>query len=407
VRRLKRTLLACLGSSWLWISCAHGSQFADPRDDIDELASLLQERLALMTDVARWKFTHTVPVRDPARETIVLDNVQKQASALGLQESPVREFFRVQMDAASELEERHIERFKAGAPVGEVRDLARELRPRLDVIGKGIIASLYRLASDLPQLPQNSQSGLATRFKRAGLSAKDSSELEQIVMQMRFVHPPSLDAIEQSGVLRIATTADYAPFSAINAATLAGTDIESVQNFAASLGLKPHFIRTTWQTLMTDFAHNEFDVAVGGISVTQERSAVAKFTVPYHRGGKTPIVRCGSEKALDTLEEIDKPNVRVIVNPGGTNEQFAKEHFQHAHLSIFPDNTKIFQEIAAGRADVMVTDDAEVDLQTSLNTALCRATPQTFTQSDKAWMVADNPELLKAANEWLTAHKVH
>jgi cyclohexadienyl dehydratase len=329
--------------------------------------------------------------------------VQKQASELGLEDSPVREFFRVQMDAASETEERHIERFKAGEAVGEVKDLARELRPRLDVIGQAIIANLYRLAS-VPQLLSDSQPRFAAEFERAGLSAKDSAQLERIVLQMRFTHSPSFAAIKQSGVLRIATTADYAPFAAITGDALAGSDVESVEKFAASLGVKPHFIRTTWSTLMQDFSRNEFDIAVGGISVTPERSAVAKFTEAYHHGGKTPIVRCGSEKAFDTLEEIDRPGVRVIVNPGGTNEQFTKEHFQHARVSVFPENTKIFQEIAAGRADVMVTDDAEVDLQSSLNPALCRATSQTFTQSDKAWMLTDNPELLKAANEWLSTH---
>lgn len=404
MRFSKATLLAC--ASWLWIVCAHGAQFADPREDVDELMSLVQERLALMEDVARWKYAHSVAVRDPAREAVVLDSVQKQASELGLESATVGEFFRVQIDAASALEERHIERFKAGKPVGDVRDLAHELRPRLDALGKEIFASLYRLAADMPQAPQRSSLKLAMQFERAGFPLKDSAELERTVLHLRLTHPPSFAALKRSGVLRIATTADYAPFSEIHDAALTGTDIDLAAKFAESLGLKPHFIRTTWPTLMSDFNRNAFDLAVGGISVTPERSTVAKFTVAYRRGGKTPIVRCGTESAFDTLAEIDQPSVRVIVNPGGTNEQFAKDHLQHAHLRVFPDNTKIFQEIAAGRADVMVTDDAEADLQTSLDPTLCRATPQTFTRSDKAWMLSDNPELLKAANDWLARNAV-
>ena len=357
-----------------------------------------------MKDVARWKYKHALPVRDPDREASVLEGVQKQANELGLESTSVRDFFRVQIDAASELEEQEIARLQAGESIGEVKDLARELRPRLDAIGKQMMASMYLIASDLPQLVQDSQFSLAGEFERAGLSAQESKEVEIILTRMRLQHPPSLAAMREAGVLRIATTGDYAPFSAIDGESLVGTDIESVAAFAESLQLKPHFTHTTWPTLLNDFGRNEFDIAVGGISITPERTAVAHFTVPYHHGGKTPIVRCGTEKAFDTLEEIDLPNVRVIVNPGGTNEQFVRQHLHRARVTVFPDNTKIFQEIAAGRADVMVTDDAEVDLQISRNQALCRATAATFTNSDKAWMLVADPDLLHLANAWITSH---
>ena len=386
------------------MACAHGAQFANPRDEVHELANLVDMRLSLMTDVARWKYTHAFPVRDPGREAAVLEGVQKQANELGLESTAVREFFRVQIEAASELEEQEILRLQTGDPVGEVKDLARELRPRLDAIGKQMMASIYLIASDLRQPAQDSQYSLAGEFERAGLSAQESKEVESILMRMRLQHPPSLAAIKEAGVLRIATTGDYAPFSAMDGDSLVGTDIESVAAFAESLHLKPHFMHTTWPTLLNDFSRNEFDIAVGGISITPERSAVAKFTAAYHHGGKTPIVRCGTEKAFNTLEQIDLPNVRVIVNPGGTNEQFVKQRLHRARVTVFPDNTKIFQEIVAGRADVMVTDDAEVDLQVSRNPALCRATAATFTISDKAWMLIEEPDLLNLANAWITSH---
>src|SRR5690606_40866418 len=57
------------------------------------------------------------------------------------------------------------------------------------------------------------------------------------------------------------------------------------------------------------------------------------------------------------------PDVRVVVNPGGTNEKFARERLKRATIVQHPDNNTIFDEIIAGRADLMITDAAETRWQ--------------------------------------------
>ena len=49
------------------------------------------------------------------------------------------------------------------------------------------------------------------------------------------------------------------------------------------------------------------------------------------------------------MEDFDKPGVKAIVNPGGTNERFARGSLKQAEIVVFPDNTKIFDEIATGK----------------------------------------------------------
>jgi cyclohexadienyl dehydratase len=205
----------------------------------------------------------------------------------------------------------------------------------------------------------------------------------------------------------VGTTGDYAPFSYRTAeGTLAGIDIDLAEAFAKSLGLKLEWVETSWPTLTADLQRGAFDLALSGISRTLTRAAVpgSSFSEPYHRGGKAPIIRCADQTRFTTWEAIDQPGVRAVVNPGGTNEAFARSRYQQASLRVHEDNRTIFQEIAEGRADVMVTDLIEVQLWAGRDSRLCPALgTERLTYAEKgAWLAAPPGSPLSTLfNLWL------
>ncbi|MGW5446615.1 transporter substrate-binding domain-containing protein [Streptomyces asiaticus] len=199
-----------------------------------------------------------------------------------------------------------------------------------------------------------------------------------------------LDRVPERGVLRVCTTGDYRPFSHRDprSGAYTGIDIKMAGDLAKSLDAKPKYVPTTWATLVDDLAAGRCDVGMGGVSVTLARARKASFSEPYLTDGKTPIVRCADKDKYRTLEEIDQPGVRVVVNPGGTNEQFARAHIKQATLTVHPDNTTIFDEIIAGRADVMMTDASETRYQSAIHPELCAVHPdEPFSFSEKAYVL--------------------
>ncbi|MCG8403738.1 MAG: transporter substrate-binding domain-containing protein [Phycisphaerales bacterium] len=181
-----------------------------------------------------------------------------------------------------------------------------------------------------------------------------------------------------------------------------GIDIDLAENLAQSLGVDVAFVPTTWPTLLADFEAGKFDIGMSGISRTLNRARTAYFSNAYHSGGKAPIVRCGDVSKFRSLSDLNRPTTRVIVNPGGTNQKFADKNLYAAQISVFDDNTKIFQEIVRNRADVMVTDLIEVLYQAGRNPSLCRAMPgRTLTVSEKGFLMPQDDAWHHYVNAWL------
>jgi len=137
--------------------------------------------------------------------------------------------------------------------------------------------------------------------------------------------------------------------------------------------------------------------------VTTERQKRAFFTEPYMINGKAPITKCENVKKFQTVADIDKPGVTVVENPGGSNERFARANFKQAKIVIFDDNTKIFDEILKGNADLMISESVETIVQQKQHPGLCAVNPDKPLQyGEMAYLVPRGDVVFKAwVDQWL------
>jgi cyclohexadienyl dehydratase len=170
-----------------------------------------------------------------------------------------------------------------------------------------------------------------------------------------------------------------------------------------ALGVKVELVETAWPRMMQDFEADRFDIAMGGVSITLDRQKKGLFSTPIMREGKTPIARCADKDKYETIAEIDRPGTRIIVNPGGTNERFARANVKNAEIKLYNDNVTIFDQIASGNADLMMTDASETRYQQKLHAGvLCAVHPdRPFDFSEKAYWLQRDVALKAFVDQWL------
>lgn len=168
-----------------------------------------------------------------------------------------------------------------------------------------------------------------------------------------------LDRILDTKVLRVGTPGDYRPFAIKADAGYAGHDIDTIEAMAQELGVKIEYVPTSWPNLLKDLQANRFDVAVGGITRNVTRLRQAAMLPGYAPFGKVALVRKADQDKFRSLQDLNQPGVRVIKNPGGTNETFVLEHLKAAQISTHEKNAEIPALIAEGKGDVMITETHE------------------------------------------------
>jgi cyclohexadienyl dehydratase len=219
-----------------------------------------------------------------------------------------------------------------------------------------------------------------------------------------------LDQVVQKGVLRVGTTGDFKPFSFLNPATndFEGHDIDAAKLLAESLGVRIEFVKTTWPTLLKGIQESQYDIAMCGITRTLARQKVAALSHPYINVGKSPLIRAADRNRFRTPADIDRPGVRIGVNPGGTNQRFVDANVKTATVIVIEKNLSIPEKIVAGEVDVMITDNVEAMLMAKLDSRLYAVDPEnTYTKDDFGYLVPrDDQTWLGYVNLWMDLAKL-
>jgi chorismate mutase len=128
---------------------------------LDDLAGAIASRLALMDDVARYKWNHSLPIVDEQRESKLVESATAQAVTFGVPADYARRVVVAQIEASRK---RQIElttqwRAQHHATFDDVPDLATAQRPAIDAATTNL---LHRLRAALCELDSDAAHAVFT-----------------------------------------------------------------------------------------------------------------------------------------------------------------------------------------------------------------------------------------------------
>jgi cyclohexadienyl dehydratase len=201
--------------------------------------------------------------------------------------------------------------------------------------------------------------------------------------------------------LRVGTSGDYPPFSLAlgeDPVVFEGFDLDLARDFSATQGLPLIAVRFRWPHLLRDLSADRFDVAMSGVTITPERSAVGAFSVPVVETGAVVLARRGER--FPNVDSLDQSEIRIGVNAGGYLEGVARGRFRHATLVMIPDNSAVLDAFVAGHLDAVVTDTAEAAGWMAAAGDVTLMGP--LTRDRKAYLLrADRPDLAAQLDRFL------
>ncbi|MBM3732972.1 MAG: amino acid ABC transporter substrate-binding protein [Acidimicrobiia bacterium] len=167
----------------------------------------------------------------------------------------------------------------------------------------------------------------------------------------------NLVRVTKSKKLRVCIWPEYYAISHKNPTTgkLQGIDIDVAQALGKELGAEVQFVETSFGAFIADMQADKCDICMFGLGATLPRARAVEFSEPYIVTSIYGVTRKDHPK-IKKWADLDQDGLVVAVALGSYVETFMKGYLKKAKvLSVQPPATRE-GEVAARRADILMTD---------------------------------------------------
>ncbi|WP_367925678.1 transporter substrate-binding domain-containing protein [uncultured Ruthenibacterium sp.] len=186
-------------------------------------------------------------------------------------------------------------------------------------------------------------------------SAVSSSTADSTSAAQGNVADHTVEAIQERGKLIVATESQYAPFEFKDVeGNIVGLDPSIMQALADDLGVELEIMDIAFDGVVPAVQSGAADIALAGLSATEDRKQSIDFSDLYYEGGQVLLVPQGMEDAYTQISDLDG---KTISTQKGTIQQtLLEEQFPNATANLLPQFPAAVMELVAGNCDAVMID---------------------------------------------------
>ncbi|WML42817.1 transporter substrate-binding domain-containing protein [Neobacillus sp. PS3-40] len=156
-------------------------------------------------------------------------------------------------------------------------------------------------------------------------------------------------------IYKVGVDTTYPPFEFKDGNDYKGIDIDLINAIAKNQGFKIELSPMDFGGIIPAMQANQLDVAIAGMSITDERKKIVDFSDPYFDAGLIVVVKNDNTtiKSADDLK-----GKTVAVKKGTSGAKFAEDNAVKLGYKVvqFNDSPAMFQEVSNGNADALLED---------------------------------------------------
>ena len=198
-----------------------------------------------------------------------------------------------------------------------------------------------------------------------------------------------------AGKLTMATNATFPPYEmTTDSGDIEGIDVDTAKAIAEKLGLELQVDDMEFDAALLSVQQGKADIAMAGITVTDERKAVMAFSDSYATGIQSIIVPSDSEIASPD----DLAGKKIGTQRGTTGYIYCTDDFGEDSVVAYDNGLTAVQALNNGQVDAVVIDNAPAKEYVSANPGL-KVLETSYAEEDYAiGMNKDNTALVEAVN---------
>ncbi|GEN23794.1 transporter substrate-binding domain-containing protein [Halomonas cupida] len=160
----------------------------------------------------------------------------------------------------------------------------------------------------------------------------------------------------QAETLTVATDPSFVPFEMLDqeSGEMIGFDMDIIKEVAERAGFDYELRTMDFNGIIPAVQTGNVDIAIAGVTITDERAQIVDFSDPYYDSGLKVLVSADQE-GVDGVEDL--AGMRIGTKIGSTSYDFLQENLgDQAEITPYPGTSDMYMALLGGSVDAAFYD---------------------------------------------------